>query len=567
MQFQLSESLQVELLAYDPTLKKLARTAKTNSRSSKPKFPLGQPYGFVPEDAIRTSLVQDAIDLINAETVPRRYHEFRRITGIGLDCKSSTTGYICHYESCWYAAWLPPKGKEGEYVYGFAFAYKDNTSTVKMIPALLFSIQDTQLIKYGRSNYITYSKLVTKQNIIDGYDKTMYSLGSLSWKKGNEIRCVVSRFEDALKQTIPTWDDSSYGIFKRIKQTNFVEILELTNYVNKEYWSTWKPSIDSVFAFILSSTDYYNWGQYKTIRHIIDKPFFRKWIQAKCDEVALRLADENNRLETFVRCPWNEVKELLSVMKYVHEIWPDCPIDYYQTHVDNLLAIYNLNWGFHKNSVHTWLNAHMPVASFFNMITKHLEESKTKIRICTISRSTGLTQYYFNEWKDTLQMLDKVLSAKLDSGEEPLAPPKRWRIVEFHDYVQAESWKVSNTNHKLPQDLFPEPIKVTQDYQAWTFIQPMDTHQLASWGQAVRNCVGDASSYADGVRKKKHFIVLAMLDNKPTFTIQLEVDSGMLSVRQIKGVSNTVLTSHQEDSYTKAFAEALKLQESRLQSA
>ena len=166
MQFQLPESLQVELLAYDPTLKKLARTAKPNSRSSKPTFPLGQPYGFVPGDAIKASLVQDAIDLINAETVPRRHHEFRRITGIGLDCKSSTTGYICHYESCWYAAWLPPKGKEGEYVYGFAFAYKDNTSTVKMIPALLFSIQDTQLIKYGRSNYITYSKLVTKQNII-----------------------------------------------------------------------------------------------------------------------------------------------------------------------------------------------------------------------------------------------------------------------------------------------------------------------------------------------------------------------------------------------------------------
>jgi hypothetical protein len=209
----------------------------------------------------------------------------------------------------------------------------------------------------------------------------------------------------------------------------------------------------------------------------------------------------------------------------------------------------------------------MPVASFFNIITKHLEESKTKMHSCTISRSTGLTQYYFNEWKDTLQMLDKVLSAKLDSGEEPLAPPKRWRIVEFHDYVQAESWKVSNANHKLPQDLFPAPIKVLQGTQAWTFIQPMDTHQLASWGQAVRNCVGDASSYADGVRKKKLFIVLAMLDNKPTFTIQLEVDSGMLSVRQIRGVSNTVLTSHQEDSYTQAFAKALKLQESRLQSA
>jgi hypothetical protein len=77
MQFQLPENLQVELLAYDPTLKQLARTAKAKNKSAKPKAPLGQPYGFVPEDAIKASLVQDAIDLINAEPVERRWHEFK----------------------------------------------------------------------------------------------------------------------------------------------------------------------------------------------------------------------------------------------------------------------------------------------------------------------------------------------------------------------------------------------------------------------------------------------------------------------------------------------------------
>ena len=69
MNFQLPANLQVELLAYDPTLKQLARTTNAKTKSAKPKFPLGQPYGFVPEDAIKTSLVQDAIDLINAEPV------------------------------------------------------------------------------------------------------------------------------------------------------------------------------------------------------------------------------------------------------------------------------------------------------------------------------------------------------------------------------------------------------------------------------------------------------------------------------------------------------------------
>ena len=209
-----------------------------------------------------------------------------------------------------------------------------------------------------------------------------------------------------------------------------------------------------------------------------------------------------------------------------------------------------------------------PACSYLILTKKHVQETTVNTHRYgnTLDRATGLTQYYMTDWNDTLQMLHRVLCDKESKGQT-LEPPKRWRLSEFHDYVQAEAWKVEHSNHKLPQDLFPAPIKVTLDDQAWTFIQPIDTHQLAAWGQAVRNCVGNASSYADGVRKKKHFIVLAMLDNKPTFTIQLEVDMGMMSVKQIVGTSNARLTSDQQDSYTKAFAQALKLQESRLQSA
>jgi hypothetical protein len=570
MQFQLPESLQVELLAYDPTLKKLARTTNSKTKSTKPKFPLGQPYGFVPEDAIKQSLVQDAIDLINAEPVKQRHHEFRRITGIGPDAKSSTIGYIYHYESCWYAAWLPPKGKEDDYVYGFAFAYKDNASSKKMITYEINTTENTRVVQCGRSNFVMYSRVVTKQHIINGYDKKKYTLGSLSWHKGAEICRLVQRFEDALGENIPTWNDSCNGIFDRIKHTSFAEILEITNYIDKEHRDTWEPSVYNLSVLILRRADCYSWGTYKSIQHIIDKPFFRKWIQAKCDEVILRLSDKDNCSKKIVQHPWNQIKELLSSIQYVHRIWPDCPIDYYQTHVDNLLAIYNLQWTFRDKHVSNWLNKYMPVASFFKIVIKHLEESKGSHKtygVSVLSNTTGLTQYYFHDWSDTLQMLDKVLCARMEKGGEELMPPKRWRLTEFHDYVQAEAWKVAHANHKLPQDLFPAPIKVTQDHKDWTFIQPIDTHQLAAWGQAVRNCVGDASSYAEGVRKKKHFIVLAMLDNKPTFTIQLQVDMGMLSVKQIVGMSNTRLTGEQQDSYTKAFAQALTLQESRLQSA
>jgi hypothetical protein len=194
MQFQLPENLQIELLAYDPTLKKLARTTNSKTKSSKPKFPLGQPYGFVPEDAIKTSLVQDAIDLINAEPVERRHHEFKRITGFGPDAKSSTVGILYHYESCWYAAWLPPKGKEQDYVYGYAYAYKDNKTAKGMIPYAVSNINNTQLVKYGRSEYITYSRVVTKQDIIDGHDRYMYCIPQVTWGKGSQIRDAIKRF-------------------------------------------------------------------------------------------------------------------------------------------------------------------------------------------------------------------------------------------------------------------------------------------------------------------------------------------------------------------------------------
>jgi hypothetical protein len=571
MQFQLPENLQIELLAYDPTLKKLARTTNSKTKASKPKFPLGQPYGFVPEDAIKISLVQDAIDLINAEPVERRHHEFKRITGFGPDAKSSTVGILYHYESCWYAAWLPPKGKEQDYVYGYAYAYKDNKTAKGMIPYAVSNINNTQLVKYGRSEYITYSRVVTKQDIIDGHDRYMYCIPQVTWSKGSQIRDAIKRFEISLAETIPTWDDSRTGLFGRIKNSSYVRILEIESHVNQDDWNTWKPSANNLYKIIDDTILHSNWSTYKeyvSIQHIIGKPFFKKWIQSKCDEVVLRLSDADNRLEMIVKHPWNQIKHLLKTIEYVHGIWPDCPIDYYQTNIDNLLALYNPRKNTEGSRVSNWLNKHMPIASFFHIVEKHVQETTVNTHRYgnTLDRATGLTQYYMTDWNDTLQMLHRVLCDKESKGQT-LEPPKRWRLSEFHDYVQAEAWKIEHSNHKLPQDLFPAPIKVTLDDQAWTFIQPIDTHQLAAWGQAVRNCVGNASSYADGVRKKKHFIVLAMLDNKPTFTIQLEVDMGMMSVKQIVGTSNARLTSDQQDSYTKAFAQALKLQESRLQSA
>ena len=165
----------------------------------------------------------------------------------------------------------------------------------------------------------------------------------------------------------------------------------------------------------------------------------------------------------------------------------------------------------------------------------------------------------FYELNDTFSMIMRIL----DDGKT-LEPPKRWRMPDFHDYVQAEAWKIQHKNESLHQDLFPEPVKVTMGEQDWTFLQPINTHQLSQWGQAVRNCVGSASQYADNIKKRKHFIVLCMIDGKPTFTIQLDVSMGVMNVKQIAGVANQRLDDDAREQYSLAFKQALQSREKQL---
>lgn len=243
-------------------------------------------------------------------------------------------------------------------------------------------------------------------------------------------------------------------------------------------------------------------------------------------------------------------------------IWPDCPVDFYQNHIEYLIGT-RLDRCVGEKAK-TWLRTHMQPASFFHILKKNYEDQindKSSSLSYYTNSETGRLTFYFSEWNDTLSMLDDVLN-----NDMTIDPPKRWRLTEFHDHVQAEAWKIKHPNASLPQDLFPSPIKVEVGDERWSFFQPHDTHQLSAWGQAVRNCVGNASEYATGVRKKKHFIVLCMVDGKPQFTVQLKVEMGMMSVSQIVGTSNQRLTQGQKDSYTEAFGKALKLQADALES-
>ena len=569
MQFQLPTNLQSELIAYDPQLKALARSQK-QSTTKKSKYPLGNPIDLIPNDIITAARLQDAIDAINKDPAPGRYREFTKVTSTG----TITHAILYHYEQVWYAAWLPPKGKESDYIYGYTYAYKDTATARKVLPrALIMATDDCVSKPSGKSTFITYTQQVTKQDIINGKDTRNWNVPSMHRyaQKSQRMYEPIDRFEKQIEMSIPQWKDSR-NIFERFKTTCIAEVL--TRDFNIEYWKSinkfkWLPSVDIIFSFInnqdvhssynLFSEDLYG---YKSILHILDTPYFRKWIQNKCNESIELFNNPDTDTRISITQPWGMIFHLCKQIKTVHNIWGDkCPLDYYQTNLNALLSV-SYNFSYSKDYACPWLIKHMPVASFFALVNKFYETKKDNMTNYYFTNRIGLYQYPFRELEDTLSMVETILK---DKGE--LAPPKRWRITEFHDYVQAEAWKISNTNEKLPQDLFPTPIKVQHNDEQWTFIQPMDTHQLAAWGQAVRNCVGNATNYAEGVRKKQHFIVLCMIDNKPQFTVQLKVSMGMMTVDQIAGISNARLTEEQRESYTKVFGQALQQREKVLASA
>ena len=588
MQFQLPSNLQTELIAYDPALKRLARTEKAKT-SKKPKYPIGLPPRLMPIEIIRDSLYNDAIEHINSNPAAQRFHEFRSPVGTIPNVEYVTHAVIYHWEGLWVAAWMPPKGKESEYVYGYTHCYKDNATTIKMLPHHIRSSDQFVSQQVGRSHYKINTQLVTKEMIKSGNDTNHWFMCSAYGDKGRHMGEAVRHFQNTLTASIPTWSDMG-GIFARLKEDNTLFQLlfgKISTSVEDPYFDkcaelynmqrdNWELTADTLFTFSEISRKYssyqlYNsWDFIDKEKHILNTPMFRKWIQSQYIEAINTFNNPENRQRRKVVAPLKRIYHLATMITQIDAVWPNTPLDYYQKHIDVLIGT-NKFYSMGSDVCRTWLNTHMPVASFFQIISKSYEEKleeaifkdKNKTKEICYYWDNALDCYNFrcNELDDTFSMIDNVLS-----NDKTLEPPKRWRITEFHDHVQAESWKIKNPNHQLPQDLFPTPIKVTHQESNWSFFQPIDTHQLAQWGQAVRNCVGNASNYAEGVRKKQHFIVLGMLDGKPTFTIQLKVNHGVMSVEQIVGFANARLDEAGRATYTAVFAKALQAQENRLKS-
>jgi hypothetical protein len=566
MHFQLPSHLQQELLAYDPQLKALVREQQPKKTTKKAKYPLGNIPHLIPETVVRSSLQQDAIDRINGELAPGRFHTFTKVVDVATpQARTVPFAIIYHFEQCWYAAWLPQRGED--YLYGYAYAFKNTAAAAKVVPNHIWNSKD-QCTEHqvGRGlQTFTYSATVTKQDIIAGADGRKWrAMGIASYyQKAREINQAINAFEQELMATIPTWNDSR-SIFDRLKCTNVLDALDLPSYFTNRVKDkdSFQLTVDSLIATSKKAGDYGSYPHFHSIltgiEHIITTPWIKKELQYELDRSTAVWNTPSNNLRKSIKYGFNAFEHICNSIHFINQIWPDCPIDHYRTYYEELRHV-NLGHLRRSDQMINWLREHMPVTSMFNILRK-FHESETNGRVSTLSDHDYPIKSFW-ELNDTFSMIMRVLQ-----DGKTLEPPKRWRMPDFHDYVQAEAWKVTNKNESLHQDLFPAPVKVSMDGSEWTFIQPIDTHQLAQWGQAVRNCVGSASQYAENIKKRKHFIVLCMIDGKPTFTIQLDVSMGVMNVKQIAGVGNQRLDDDQREQYSQAFKQALQSRESELSS-
>ena len=171
MQFQLPSHLQQELLAYDPKLKALAKEQVSKPASKKAKYPLGNIPHLIPEDVVRASYQQDAIDYINSQLVPGRFRLFTKLVDVATpQARTVPIAILYHFEQCWYAAWLPQRGED--YVYGYAYAFKNTSAAAKQVPHAIWNSKDqcTEHTLGRGAQVFTYTKTVTKQDIINGKD-------------------------------------------------------------------------------------------------------------------------------------------------------------------------------------------------------------------------------------------------------------------------------------------------------------------------------------------------------------------------------------------------------------
>lgn len=568
MQFQLPQNLKQALVAYDPQLKKLAQEQQAKANPKKNTNSLGVFDLKIPHDVISPSSLETVMKEINNKPTKERYYCHH-------DTEKNFSLVIFNVRSIWYAAWTPPKGSD--YLYGYAFAFNANQSTYQKLEGYLqhYAQWNNPSLKIGRKFFYVHSHCVSIQDVVNNVHqcRTYFThTPNLNYGDSNyELRKSISNIKTAIHQSLEsknlTWKDKRDWYEKIIAMNKGIVFCvakyeghdpltlkgNMQNQNDKCYDFTPESEINSdILLYMLKFRFRYE----KQNKSFMDKPFFKKWLTEIADHINTTIYSSDNLRDVFA--PFERAKNFIHFCLLIEKIWPDTPIDYYQENRELFYSIETYFTNLTENkTTFKWMRENMSAKTFINLIAKEYDKAYQKhlsgtYAYLNIDSKAQCFMFCPGKIKDTLDMTLDILNA----GSE-LKPPKRWR--DWHDHVMSIHWKLNNDCVALPQDLFPEPIH--QD--GYCFFQPINTHQLADWGRAVRNCVGN-SGYANAIKQKKCFIVLAMLNNQPTFTVQLKHQNGMLIVDQIVGLSNARLSDEEKEVYQKTFASALQKRSEQL---
>jgi hypothetical protein len=320
---------------------------------------------------------------------------------------------------------------------------------------------------------------------------------------------------------------------------------------------------------------------------------FRKYYQSIFDEAnklillsftEVELGEKTNTIgvKDAIISWCSAVFSTISLCIQILRIWPDCPIDLLANNLERLTALSKIEPCTRllpsvkgEARLLDWVHKNIKPATYFSILNSlELEGLSVKDsyshqgmfyvgnNLPLPTNSKGQTVELLKriggmQLVDTFDMLSTVLSSV--SKAEDLAPPPRWRISTFHDYIMKKSWEVKGPGELLPKVLLKEAINLkAESGTKWSFTQPNCSNELAWWGKTVRNCVG-SSGYVDSVKKKTRFIIFCFLDDKPCITVNLKLERGSLVVQEIRQPSNQSLDNKTNTEFQTLFSQVLEI--------
>jgi hypothetical protein len=503
--FSVPKELYSQINEYDLQKPKVISPTKPRNVSNFPKA--GIPEQLVPASVLPKERLLNIIETLNNQQTDSYYHDYRSIETEYQDYKILITKKANKY---WFALWFNTNSESPVFSYSICFrnlkSYRDYRRGA-IWSEFNVEEQDFTIVKHTKKDYLYLHKSVLKEDLINRtFESRRILIDSRKEVFFNAFRHRVSKY-------IFIWNN--YGVFEAYNTS----MASLVGCHHKSKDFSWIPD----YKFIISKLNVS-----PAFKEKLDTPFFRKKLNYICQQfINYYQSVDFDRYKSKFDYKFIEIMDSVDKLygseisvDYLQQMWSDLEFD---IDADKYKYCY-----FYSTTPVTqeWFKENVPVKSLINMFCKDH-------RITT----------------DTISMIGDILKKNSD-----LKYTGRWRAQEFHDFIMAEQWKLCNKNEKLPQDLFPSPVKVDK----MTFIQPINTHQLSSWGRAARNCVG-SSTYSNGILKKNHFIILSLKENQPYLTIQARLENEQLRIVQVKKTCNAGLTPFEEQECHQAFGKALMI--------